>query len=372
MGIATASQTDSPTATATLSVTSSATDTATNFVANTSTTATATTTASTGSPATKATAPTATETTSAVQYERTTPITTPRATTPATASATAAAISTTRPLSGSALLQQQQVEATAAAATAALGVLASPLAANKGTTMSRVLAGRECRWAAPEPEPTQFVYVFDAGGSAAAGGLIWTVLLQAVAAAAAVCTRTRRFPHVIVLHLATLSYYGPNVAALATVMLSSGEGGLAAAAGLVLNAALLGVAAASAWTLAAHHRALWKEARDPRSALVRVYGAVDLACAFAVGALSGAGGLACSTRGVLICVACLVNLAHAALVRPAARPLLLSATAPREPTYDAAVLALAAAIAAWMYLLLAFALAGIRRLLQRCQKSTEN
>lgn len=70
--------------------------------------------------------------------------------------------------------------------------------------------------------------------------------------------------------------------------------------------------------------------------------------------------------------ACLVNLLHAALVRPAARLLdhalgatttllvfslaLLTAAPPHEPTFDAAVLTLAAAVAAWMYLLLALAL----------------
>lgn len=54
---------------------------------------------------------------------------------------------------------------------------------------------------------------------------------------------------------------------------------------------------------------------------MRIYGAVDFVCAFVVGGLSGAAGLSCTTRGALICAACLVNLAHAALVRPAARAL---------------------------------------------------
>ena len=66
---------------------------------------------------------------------------------------------------------------------------------------------------------------------------------------------------------------------------------------------------------------VWKDARDPRSLLVRVYGAVDLTCAFVVGALSGAGGLVCSTRSALICVTCFANVAHAAVVRPATGPL---------------------------------------------------
>mgnify|MGYP001618141280 CR=1 FL=1 len=259
-------------------------------------------------------------------------------------------------------------------ATAVLGVVAAPLAANKGTTMSRVLGSRECRYAAPQPEPTQFVYLFNAGGSAVTGALSTTLLLQAgVAGTAAACARARRFAHVSVLHLAVLSYYGPNVAALATAAICSGAGGIVPVVGLILNAALVGVASASAWVFAPHHHSLWKDARDQRSPLVRVYGAVDLMCAFVVGVLSGAGGLACATRGVLICATLLVNLAHAALVRPASRPLdnvlgvttallvfglaLVSAAAPREPAYDNAVIALAAVVAAWMYLLLALALA---------------
>ena len=45
---------------------------------------------------------------------------------------------------------------------------------------------------------------------------------------------------------------------------------------------------------------------------------------------------------------------------------MLTAAAPREPSYDRAVLAFAAAVTAWMYLLLALALAaGIRRVLRR-------
>ena len=304
--------------------------------------------------------------------------------TAAAAAATTTTTSAPRPERSELQRQQQQVETSAAVATAALAVLASPLAANKGTTMSRVLAGRECRWGAPEPEPTQFVYVFEVGGSVAAGALISTLLLQVVvAAAAAVCARARRFPHATVLHLAVLSYFGPNVAALATATLSRGDSAITAAASLVLTAALLGVASASAWVLASHHRALWKNARDPRSPLVRVYGVVDLACAFFVGVVSGAGGLACATQGALTCAACLVNFAHAALVRPATRPLenalaattallvlglaLLSAAAPREPTYDRAVFALAVAVAAWMYMLLALAVAdGTRRVARRC------
>ena len=115
---------------------------------------------------------------------------------------------------------------------------------------------------------------------------------------------------------------------------------------------------------------------------MRIYGAVDLTCAFLVGVLSGAGGLACATRGALICAACFVNLAHVALVGPAARPLdnalgattallvfalsLLSSAAPRQPTYDGAIFALAATVAGWMYLLLVLALAeSVRRFLRR-------
>ena len=296
---------------------------------------------------------------------------------------------TSAPLSESTQRRQQSaVGASAEAATAALGVIAAPLAANKGTTMSRVLASRECRWAEPEPEATQFVFVFDLGGNAAAGALASTLLLQAGAAVtAAACARARRFPHAGVLHLATLSYYGPNVAALATASLSGGEGGVMAAAGLVLNAVLLGVAAASAWALSAHHKALWKDARDPRSVIVRVYGAVDLACAFAVGIVSGAGGLSCDTRGGLICAACLTNFAYTVLMRPAVAPVdnalgatttllvfslaALSAVAPREPRYDSAVLALAAAVTAWMYALLVVELArAIRRFLRRRATAT--
>mgnify|MGYP001580975421 FL=1 len=277
------------------------------------------------------------------------------------------------------VLRLQAVETAALAATAALGVVSAPQAASKGTTLSRILAARECRWAAPEPGPTQFVYALEVGGNTAAGALATTLLLQAVVAAAAACAR--RFRHVSVLHLAVLSYYGPNVAALSMALLSGGDGGVAAyaaCAGLVLNASLLAVATASAWGLAGHHRSLWEDARDQKSKLVRVYGAVDLACAFSVGVLSGAGGLACATRGALICAACLVNLAHAALVRPATQLLdnalsvttalllfgvaLVSAAAPREPTYDSALVVLAAAVTAWFYLLLALALVGsVRR-----------
>ena len=279
--------------------------------------------------------------------------------------------------------QQAVVDASATAATVALGVVTAPLAANKGTTMSRLLAARECRWATPVPEPTQFVYVFELGGTEAAGALASTLPVQAVvAAAAAMCSRARRFPHVAVLHLALLSYYGPNVAALATSALTGGDEGVLAVAGLVVNAGLFGVAAASTWALALHHRVLWKDARDLRSGLVRVYGAVDLMCAFLIGALSGARGLVCATRGWLMCAACFVNLAHAGLVRPVAGRLdnalaattallvfglsLLSVATPREPKYDEAVLALSIAVTVWMYLLLALAVGGsVRHLLHR-------
>ena len=391
---ATESQTSTPTATAARkSETLTATTTSTTMAPSTTTPSVAVV------PTTSVTATNVTSTT-VTESEHATMTTTATGTTAATASATttsgttpASAMTSFVPFSEPAMqlpepamqLQQHAVEASAAAASGALGVVASPLAANKGTTMSRIFTNRDCRWAPLEPEPTQFVHVFELGGGAAAGALASTLLLQAlVAIAAAACARVRRFSQVFVVHLAVLSYYGPNVAALATAALSGGDGKVVevAIAGLVLNAGLLGVAVASACVLVAHHRPLWKESRDPLSALVRVYGALDLTCAFFVGALSGLGGLSCATRGALICATCFVNFAHAALVRPAARRLdnalsatttllvfalaLLSATAPREPTYDRAVLALAAAVAAWMYLLLALALAaGVLRFLRR-------
>ena len=40
---------------------------------------------------------------------------------------------------------------------------------------------------------------------------------------------------------------------------------------------------------------------------------------------------------------------------------MLTAAAPREPSYDRAVLAFAAAVTAWMYLLLALALAAAEK-----------
>ena len=372
-----------PTPSSTPTPTPSSTPTATieTTAINTTTTAHSTTNAFT---------PTDTATT--VERNTATSVKRPTSTTIATATptetTTTTALWTTTPVETSTTTtsapfhrQQQQVEAAATGAAAALGVLTSPLNANKGTTMSRVLAVRECRSIAPEPEAIQFVYVFEVGGSAAAGALTSTLLLQTVVAAVATACASR-FPQASVVHLAALSYYGPNVAALATAALCRGDGSVAAVVSLAINASLLGVAVASAWSLAAHHRALWKEARDPGSALVRIYGAVDLASAFAVGTLSGAGGLTCTTRGALMCAACLVNLAHAVLVRPAVRPLdnalavmtallvfglaLLSVAAPREPIYDSTVFALAAAVAAWMYLLLALALAtAVRRFLSR-------
>lgn len=114
---------------------------------------------------------------------------------------------------------QRTAETATVAAAAALGVMSTPMAANKGTTKPRLIAGRDCRWATFDPDPTQFVYVFEVGGSASTGARVSTLTLQVVvAAAAAACARVRRFQQVAVLHLAVFSYYGPNVAALATAM----------------------------------------------------------------------------------------------------------------------------------------------------------
>ena len=50
---------------------------------------------------------------------------------------------------------------------------------------------------------------------------------------------------------------------------------------------------------------------------------------------------------------------------------MLTAAAPREPSYDRAVLAFAAAVTAWMYLLLVLALvAGVRRFLRGARSSS--
>ena len=380
-------QTDSRTSTATETETSTATSqtlTAMGTDTATSTSKTATATGTETAKATDVTSPTqalmANTTIATVAIDRATAAARATATTTKSTPTTTATATSAYP--DAPPQQQQHVEAAAAVAAAALGVFFSPLATSKGTTLSRVLAGRECHWAPPEPEPTQFVFVFEAGGSSAAGALTSTLLLQVVVAfAAAAAARVRCWPHVSFLHIAALSYYGPNVVALATAVLSSGGGGFVAAASLVLNTALMGVASGSAWGLATHHRALWMDARNPRSGLVRIYGGVDLACAFAVGALSGAGGLACATRGALTCAACLVNFAYAVLVRPVVTRLdnalgattslllfglaLLSAAAPRTPNYDTAVLALAAAVAAWMYLLLVLAMVtSVRRALR--------
>ena len=274
--------------------------------------------------------------------------------------------------------QRQVVETSALVASAALGVVAAPLAANKGTTMSRVLAGRECRWAEPEPDSTQFVFVFELGGSSAAGALISTVLLQLLmAGAAAVCAKVGCCPHVLVLHLAVLSYYGPNVVALATALLSSGDPSagraLAVSGALIVNAAFLGVAVSSASSLTSHHRPLWKDARDPLVLLTRSYGAVDLLCAFLVAVVAGLRGLGCGARGGLICAVCFTNLAYSAMIRPLALRVdnnlsavsalllcslsVLTTVAPREPRYDEAVLAAAAVCTAWLYLLLVWEVA---------------
>mgnify|MGYP001607805153 FL=1 len=276
--------------------------------------------------------------------------------------------------------RQAAVELSAAVATAALGLFTAPMAANKGTTMSRVLATRECRasLAAPNAEPeadsTQFVLVIEIGGSRAIGALVSTVLCHvAAAAAAATAWRLRRFPFFVALHLAALSYYGPNVVGLATVMLCTGQGGVeAASAGMVVNAILFGVAVASVWGMLEHHRPLWKDSCNASEAAVtRIYSIVDLTCAFLIAALSGARGLSCVTQGALICGVCFVNLAYAVIVRPAANPLdnvfnvvttlllfglsAFSVTAPREPTYDYTMLIASAAVTAWMYFLLGFA-----------------
>lgn len=88
------------------------------------------------------------------------------------------ALSTTPPTE----LVEGRAQRAALIATAAVGVVAAPMAANKRTTLSRILASRECRWVVPEPEPTQFVYVFEVGGDVNVGALVSTVLLQTVVA----------------------------------------------------------------------------------------------------------------------------------------------------------------------------------------------
>ena len=154
----------------------------------------------------------------------------------------------------------------------------APMAANKGhddRCRASSRAPRGCRWSIPVPEPTQFVLVFDLGGSRVIGSLISTMLVQAAVAATAIAGACwRRFPVIRQLHLAVLSYYGPSVVSLSAAVLSTAADEdvvvVVAVASIAYNAARLGAAMASTSVLALHHRPLWHEARAPTARLVRL------------------------------------------------------------------------------------------------------
>lgn len=383
--------TESITTTVTTATSSSAHVTTTDGVVNT-------TTITTAAPTSTATATTPRDT--SVDVNRTTVGHTSTSQTPAIgpmvtvtgAGGNANVTATAAVPSFDAAARQQAVQSAASVAGAFVGVLRAPLAANKGTTTARVLTVRDCRRSAASVDlldPTQYVYVFELGGHAHNGALLSTALLQGIVAAAAVAAvHVKRVPSLSVVHLAVLSYYGPNVVALATAVLSAGEASGVAVVATCFNVALVGVATVSTWKLAAHHEPLWHEARDVTAVFVRMYGVVDLACAFIVAAVTGLRMKDCTTQAVVICVTCFANFAYTVVMRPErATPdnvvnavttflvfcvSLLAAAAPREPRYDDAVVALAAALAAWMYVLLAAALfVACRKVLCRRRRGTE-
>ena len=272
------------------------------------------------------------------------------------------------------------VEASASAAAGALSLVSAPLASNKGTTLSRLIGTRDCRSATAasrdEPDPMQFVYVVELGGSRSAGAIFSTVLLQlGIGAAATASAYTGRLPHIIVVHLAAFSYYGPNVASLAMSSFSYDDVKRrveTAVVGLLANIALLVFTTHSVWKLAEHHRPLWKDARDPLQPYLRIYGIVDFTSAFIVGVLTGTRGMPCSAQSALICLSCFANFAYTALLRPEAVAFdngmnivttllifalsLLTAAAPAGSPFDDVIFGLAAVMAAWMYVLLAISL----------------
>ena len=283
-------------------------------------------------------------------------------------------------------------------------VTPSALAANKATAMGRTLRLYACPSASDLADLSDASFVFARGSSwqpSATAALFSTFAAQLLALALAMALPHRRVLQT--LYIATTSYYGPNVVALASSVLSSADATLsdragagAALASIVTQCGLLlvvtlkfsgilplplssseGSQPQPPTVTVLHQRfvvvltPLLDGLRRPEAPSCRVYGALDVAVAVASAAVAGArynGNSRCGVAAVALVVLAALQLGYLVAVRPLSSPvdaffsvvnqlsaIALSAVAAAtvwtavNPQLDAAMFYLSAAVSTLLY-----------------------